>query len=97
MLALYVSVNMQHSCVWKKKQVRIHESTVACDWAGAVMPENYEKKCAEDAAVEYHLLVKGSTRARARFGIQPGEDLAYESFVVEMDDAEIDDAVAYGT
>ena len=61
------------------------------------MPENYEKKCAEDAAVEYHLLVKGSTRARARFGIQPGEDLAYESFVVEMDDAEIDDAVAYGT
>ena len=28
----------------KKKQVRIHESTVACDWAGAVMPENHEKK-----------------------------------------------------
>ena len=26
-----------------KKQVRIHESTVACDWAGAVMPENHEK------------------------------------------------------
>ena len=25
------------------KQVRIHESTVACDWAGAVMPENHEK------------------------------------------------------
>ena len=28
---------------FKKKQVRIHESTVACDWAGAVMPENHEK------------------------------------------------------
>ena len=27
----------------KREQVRIHESTVACDWAGAVMPENYEK------------------------------------------------------
>ena len=26
-----------------RKQVRIHESTVACDWAGAVMPENHEK------------------------------------------------------
>ena len=26
-----------------KQQVRIHESTVACDWAGAVMPENHEK------------------------------------------------------
>ena len=26
-----------------EKQVRIHESTVACDWAGAVMPENHEK------------------------------------------------------
>ena len=26
------------------KQVRIHESTVACDWAEAVMPENHEKK-----------------------------------------------------
>ena len=26
------------------KQVRIQESTVACDWAGAVMPENHEKK-----------------------------------------------------
>ena len=25
------------------KQVRIHESTVACDWAGAVLPENHEK------------------------------------------------------
>ena len=24
------------------KQVRIHEGTVACDWAGAVMPENHE-------------------------------------------------------
>ena len=27
----------------ERKQVRIHESTVACDWAGAVMPENHEK------------------------------------------------------
>ena len=27
----------------RNKQVRIHESTVACDWAGAVMPENHEK------------------------------------------------------
>ena len=27
----------------KKKQVRIHDWTVACDWAGAVMPENHEK------------------------------------------------------
>ena len=27
-----------------KKQVRIHESTVACDWAGAVMPEKKKKK-----------------------------------------------------
>ena len=26
-----------------RKQVRIHESTVACDWAGAVMPEKHEK------------------------------------------------------
>ena len=26
-----------------KKQVRIHESTVACDWEGAVMPKNHEK------------------------------------------------------
>ena len=26
------------------EQVRIHESTVACDWAGAVMPENQKKK-----------------------------------------------------
>ena len=24
-----------------RKQVRIHESTVARDWAGAVMPENH--------------------------------------------------------
>ena len=30
-------------CTNLKKQVRIHESTVACDWAGAVMPENHEK------------------------------------------------------
>ena len=27
----------------ENEQVRIHESTVACDWAGAVMPENHEK------------------------------------------------------
>ena len=26
-----------------QEQVRIHESTVACDWAGAAMPENHEK------------------------------------------------------
>ena len=26
------------------KQVHIHESTVACDWAGAVMPKNYEER-----------------------------------------------------
>ena len=25
----------------ESEQVRIHESTVACDWAGAVMPENH--------------------------------------------------------
>ena len=27
----------------ENEQVRIHESTVACDWAGAVMPKNNEK------------------------------------------------------
>ena len=26
-----------------EKQVRIHESTVACDWAGAVMPKIMKK------------------------------------------------------
>ena len=38
--ALYFHISAEQS-VLGDKQVRIHESTVACDWAGAVMPENH--------------------------------------------------------
>ena len=38
---------------------------------------------AHDAATEYALLHNGSGRARARFGIQPDDDLAYESYILE--------------
>ena len=39
-----MAADKSRSSFWKeKKQVRIHESTVACDWAGAVMPKNHEK------------------------------------------------------
>ena len=30
------------------KQVRIHESTVSCDWAGAVMPARRGNHCFEE-------------------------------------------------
>ena len=41
------------------------------------------KLSAVDAAAEYQLLVNGSSRARARFGIQPGDDLAFEAYVLD--------------
>ena len=41
------------------------------------------KLSAVDAAAEYQLLLNGSSRARLRFGIQPGDDMAFEAYVMD--------------
>ena len=40
------------------------------------------KLTAAEAKTEYQLLVTGSSRARERFGIQDGDDLAFEAYIL---------------
>ena len=52
-----------------KKQVCIHDWTVACDWAGAVMPENHEKsEVISDRPTDMVNYRVAYTRLKTRYG-----------------------------
>ena len=64
------------------RSLALEETRKRWDVTRAMGMKRLFKLSAEDAAAEYHLLLNGSARARARFGIQPGDDLAYESYIM---------------
>ena len=70
------------SSVPSLRSLALEETRKKWDATRAAGMKRLFKLIAEDAAVKYELLVKGSHRARARFGILPDEDLAYEAYVM---------------